>query len=120
MLLVEDDPLISDILARKLCGSNFGVFQASSGDRAFQILENEKGIDIILLDLLLPGMNGFEILKKLKEDTALSTIPVVILSNLNEEVEIEKAKKMGAIDYWVKIDVPLEEVASRVKNICGA
>ena len=119
VLLVEDDLLISDILARKLSQSGLHVLHAASGVKAFEVLE--KNIpDVILLDLILPGMDGFEILKKLKADKKLATIPVIILSNINEPEQMDRAKELGAVDYMIKIAVPLEDVVTRVKSLCRA
>lgn len=118
VLLVEDDLLISDILARKLTQSGVHVLHAASGDAAFTILTTETP-DLILLDLILPGMDGFEILKKLKADPVQMKIPVIILSNIDDQEKIDQAKALGAIDYMVKISVPLEEVVKRVKNVCS-
>lgn len=119
VLLVEDDILISDILARKFSQSGVRVYQALSGKRAFELLR-EVTPDAILLDLILPEMGGFEILTLLKKDSALSKIPVIILSNSSEPADIEKAKRLGALDYFVKINVPLEDVVTRLNSICGA
>ena len=119
VLLVEDDILISDILARKFSQSGVRVYQALSGKRAFELLK-EITPDAILLDLVLPEMGGFEILTRLKKDAKLSKIPVIILSNSSEPSDIEKAKSLGALDYFVKIDVPLEDVVVRLNSICGA
>lgn len=119
VLLVEDDILISDILARKFSQSGVRVYQALSGKRAFEFLK-EITPDAILLDLILPEMGGFEILESLKKNSKLSKIPVIILSNSSEPADIEKAKSLGALDYFVKIDVPLEDVVARLNSICGA
>lgn len=118
VLLVEDDILISDILARKFSQSGMRVYQALSGKRAFEVLKDVTP-DAILLDLVLPEMDGFEILRLLKRDAVLSKIPVIILSNSSEPSDIEKAKSLGALDYFVKIDVPFEEVVARLNSICG-
>ncbi len=118
VLLIEDDVLISDILARKLSHSGLHVLHAASGPAAFAILEKGERPDVVLLDLILPGMDGFEILKKLKADKEYAAIPVIILSNVDEQKEIDRAKDLGALDFLVKVSVPLEEVVKRVQSIC--
>lgn len=119
VLIIEDDILISDILARKLSQSGMRVYQALSGMRAFELLE-EMSPSVILLDLVLPEMDGFEILTRLKKDKKLSKIPVIILSNSSEPSDIEKAKRLGAVDYLVKIEVPLEDVVQKLNALCGS
>lgn len=117
VLLIEDDVLISDILARKLTQSGMRVMQALSGPQAFEFLTAGKIPGVILLDLILPGIDGFEILRRLKKDPALSKIPVIVLSNQSEPTQMAKALELGAVEYLIKVDVPLEVVVEKVRAL---
>ena len=86
---------------------------------AFEILERWKP-DIILLDLILPGVDGFEILSRIKKDDRLKDIPVIVLSNLGQQEDIDRAMSLGAQDFMVKANFTLEEIIVRVRSILSA
>ena len=116
ILAVEDDNFLRDLLARKLGHENAEFITAVDGENALKILETETP-SIILLDLILPGMDGFEVLTKIKENPKTKDIPVVILSNLGQESDIQKAKQLGAAEFLVKANFSIDEVIGKIKEI---
>ena len=104
ILWVEDDAFLSDILARRFAKETCESLYASNGEDALKWLET-KTPDIILLDLVLPNMTGFEVLEKIKQTEKGKNIPVVVFSNLGQESDIEKAKKLGAARHLLKADL---------------
>jgi DNA-binding response OmpR family regulator len=96
--------------------SGFEVITASTGDEAMKKIY-EPNIDVILLDLILPNYDGFEILKKIKEVDTLKKIPVIVFSNLSEEKNIKKSKELGAIDFMVKSNFTLDELIKRINSL---
>jgi len=90
------------------------VIEAIDGEEGLKRIREDKP-DLILLDLILPGVDGFEVLSKLKEDPTLASIPVIILSNLGQREDIEKGLKLGAIDYLVKAHFTPNEIVDKVK-----
>ena len=115
VLIIEDDQLMAGLLAEKLAKSDFGVQLAVDAEAGMKELEKELP-DIILLDLILPGMSGFEILAKIKEDEKTKAIPVIILSNLGSREEIEKGLKLGAESYLIKANVLIDEVVKKIRE----
>lgn len=116
---VEDDIFLSDIIAKKLSKKNSKLLHAKDSIETFKILETEKP-DIIMLDILLPGMNGYEILEKLKENPKTKDIPVVILSNFGQESEVEKGLSLGAEKYLIKATLTLDEIFVEIDNVLGS
>ena len=115
LLIVEDDDVLLRTLYLVFHKTGFTIATAVDGDTALKMALRIKP-DIILLDLLLPKMSGFDVLKNLKSNPALEKIPVLVLSNLGEE-NIEKAKNLGAVDYFVKSDTSLEVLKEKVLKI---
>lgn len=119
ILLVEDDEFLSEILSRRLREAGFETRLGKTAGLALELLKKEK-VDLILLDLILPGMNGFEFLKEIKKDNSpLSEIPVIVLSNLGQDEEINKAKSLGAKDYMVKAHYSTKEIIEKLKEFLG-
>jgi DNA-binding response OmpR family regulator len=118
ILVVEDDQLLLDLCCKKLQKEGFDVDIAIDGNTALEKIISNKP-DLILLDLVLPGIDGFEILKKVREDSndKIKKIPIIILSNLGQESDIEKGKKLGATDYFIKASVTTEEIVRKVKDL---
>ena len=112
ILIVEDDNLLRSVLGEKIVQKGFAVFEAEDGEKALQTV-NECKPDIILLDLLLPGIGGFDVLTQIKKDEALKNIPVIVLSNLGGEKEIEKALELGAVDFFIKANYTLDEIIEK-------
>lgn len=116
ILIIEDDVFLQDLESNKLKKDNYKVVTASTGDEAIDKL-NEPGVDLILLDLILPGIDGFDILKKIKETEKTKDIPVIVFSNLSEEKDVRKAKKLGAAEFMVKSDFSLKELSEHISNM---
>jgi len=114
ILIIEDDKFLRELVARKLLNEAYEVSEAVDGEEGIKKIKEEKP-DLILLDLILPGIDGFEVLSKMKEDPALASIPVIILSNLGQKDDVEKGLKMGAIDYLIKAHFTPGEIIEKIK-----
>lgn len=113
ILLVEDDAFVSDIYQTKLGQEGFQVIMAENGAEALKKLE--KNIpNLILLDIIMPYMDGMELLGKLKEKREWREIPVILLTNLSDKEKVEEALKMGANDYLIKSHFTPSEVVGKV------
>jgi len=115
ILIVEDEEALRKVLQEKMEHSGFETFVAKDGDEAWDMAKN-KNPDLILLDLVLPKRSGFDVLGLLKQNSELKDIPVIVLSNLAEDENLKKALAMGAEDYFVKAQHPINEVVEKVKN----
>jgi len=117
ILLVEDDPFLSSILQLKLDKENFKTIRVADGEEALNLL-TEQGIrpDLILLDLILPKKNGFEVLETIRQDPTLEKLPVIIISNLGQPSDIDRGKALGVIDYFVKAKLSVDELVNKVKE----
>ncbi|MFH1254949.1 MAG: response regulator [bacterium] len=116
ILLVEDDSFLIGMYAAKFEIENFKVIMADGGERAVRLALKEAP-DIILLDILLPGMNGFDVLSQLKSEKITKDIPVILLTNLSQRDEIEKGLRMGAEDYLIKAHFMPSEVVDKIKKV---
>jgi DNA-binding response OmpR family regulator len=119
VLLAEDDRFLRKAAAAMLRRQGFTVLTAEDGEEALRVVRAETP-DLVLLDLIMPKMQGFEVLKALKRDPQTSPIPVVILSNLGQESDSKAAREMGALDYWVKANLDLEELVRRIEGTFAA
>lgn len=115
VLLVEDNEQISKLVAMHLRDDGIEVITAANGFDGLALAGKEKP-DLILLDILMPDMSGFEVLKRLKANPATVSIPVVILSVLWEGDEVHKALQLGAVDFIVKSNVPLAALINRIEK----
>jgi len=115
ILIIEDDKFLRDLLVKKLTEENFSVVTAIDGEEGIKKIQ-EVNPSLILLDLILPGINGFEVLKKTKENPATKEIPVIVLSNLGQKEDIERAIELGSEDYLVKAHFTLDEIVGKVKK----
>ena len=116
ILLIEDDPFLVEIYSTKLKEAGFSVVVAGDGDGGLKKMK--EGVpDLLLLDIVLPGLNGWEILRDIEEDKNLSNLKIVILSNLGEKEEVEKGLKLGAVRYLVKAHYTPSEVVEEIKKI---
>ena len=116
ILIVEDDELLLRALYLVFHNSNYTIATAPDGDTGLKMAQRLKP-NIVLLDLLLPKMNGFDFLKYIKADPKLQDIPVIVLSNLGDDDSVTKAKDLGAIDYFIKAGTDLTELSDRVAKI---
>ena len=118
ILWVEDDLFLSDIITKKLTKYNPTLFQAKNSDEVFAILKTEQP-DVIVLDILLPGLNGFDILKQVKSNNKTKMIPVVLLSNLNQKNDIERGAALGASKFLVKALLTPNDIMEEVGKVLG-
>lgn len=118
ILIAEDEQILAELSAVRFRAEGFQVFTAGDGQQCLEVAARERP-DIILLDVIMPVMNGFEALKHMKSDPSLSSIPVIIFSNLAQEKEIAEGKRLGAIDFFVKAKMTPTEYVERVKAILG-
>ena len=116
ILLAEDDRFLRKAAETTLRRHGFTVFTAVDGEEALSLARAET-LDLILLDLIMPKRQGFEVLRALKADAATSQIPVVILSNLGQESDVQAALRAGAAAYLVKADLSLEDLIKRVEEV---
>jgi DNA-binding response OmpR family regulator len=116
ILIVEDDKFLRELITKKLKEEGYETVGAGDGEEGIEKAKKESP-DIILLDLILPGIDGFEVLSRIKDDSAVSSIPVIILSNLGQREEVEKGLKMGAVDYMIKAHFTPGEITEKVKSI---
>lgn len=115
ILLAEDDDVLLDVLKTKLEKNGFKVFPVINGVEALNILAKEP-IDMVLTDILMPEMGGFELIERMKADEKLKNIPIIILSNSGQPVEIHQAIKMGVEDYLTKAEFDPQEVLDKVQK----
>ncbi|OHA20558.1 MAG: hypothetical protein A2849_03035 [Candidatus Taylorbacteria bacterium RIFCSPHIGHO2_01_FULL_51_15] len=118
IMWIEDDKFLSDIIARKLSQQGCVLMHTTEGEEALRMLEKQKP-DLILLDILLSGIDGFEILTRLKGDEKTRSIPVILLSNLGQREDIDRGKKLGAARFLVKATVTLDEIVGEIKAVLG-
>lgn len=116
ILIVEDEKPMARALVLKLTKEGYQAEAAYDGDEAMEKLDKEK-YDLILLDLMMPKKDGFSVLADLKNKK--KKIPVIVSSNLSQEEDLAKAKKLGAVDFFVKSNTPISEVVKRVKKVLG-
>ena len=116
VLVVEDDKFLRELISQKLIKDGFEVESAVDGEEGIKKARELKP-NIVLLDLILPGVDGFEVLSKMKSDPDLSSTPVIILSNLGQKEDVEKGLKLGAIDYLIKAHFTPGEIIEKVKNV---
>ncbi len=116
ILLIEDDPFIADIYLTKLREFDFTVEVVNDGGKALKKIKTQKP-HLILLDIVLPNINGWDILKKIKKDDQLKDIKIMILSNLDQKLEIEKGLGFGIDKYLVKAYYTPSEVVQEIKKI---
>lgn len=118
ILLVEDDSIVREAYQHYFEKSGYIVYAASSGPDAVSFSENEA-FDIIILDIIIPGFDGYHVLSKIKENSKTSHIPVVILTNLDEEKFLQRAMKLGATEYLIKANTTPQSAVNHIKEIIG-
>lgn len=115
ILLVEDDPLIVKMYQAKFINEGFQVIIAENGVKGLEMALGNK-VDFIVLDIMMPRLSGIDLLEKLRDDPKGKNIPVVVLTNLTEKEEEEKALKLGAKEYLLKANLTPGEIVERVKK----
>lgn len=115
LLVAEDDQFYANLYRTKLEKEGFGVIVASNGKETLELLK-EHDPNLIILDLVMPEMDGFEVLKKLKEEKDLRDVPVIILSNLGQPEDVERAKALGVFKYIIKSNVSIHQMVESVEE----
>lgn len=116
ILLIEDDAFLANIYKTKFDMEGFKVSVSEDGESGVEDAKR-KHPDLILLDVLLPKLDGFTVLKKLKADTALKDIPVILLTNLGQKDDVDKGLELGAEDYLIKAHFKPSETVEKVKSV---
>ncbi len=116
ILIVEDDKFVRELIFQKLTEEKFDVFAAKDGEEGVEKAESEKP-NLILLDLILPGMDGFEVISRIRKNKETESIPIIILSNLGEKGDVDRGIKLGANDYMIKAHFTPKEIVEKVRNI---
>ena len=117
ILIVEDDVFLQGLAATKLQKEGFEVLVAGDSDDATKILESNTP-DLFILDIILPGAtDGLGILKKIRENMKTVATPVIMFSNMSDEINIKKAKELGANEFMIKSNFTLDELAEKIKDI---
>lgn len=115
ILVAEDENAYAKVYELKLQKAGYSVQIAENGKKALEYAKKQKP-DVMLIDLMMPVMDGFTLLEKLKKESLLKNVPVIVMSNLGQEEDIEKAKRMGAADFLIKSNVTFKEVLQKVKS----
>jgi len=116
VLIIEDDHFLSSILKSKLEKEGFEVKQAFDGEEGLNTLKTYRP-SLVLLDLIMPKVSGFDVLQQASVDPELNQIPIMVASNLGQDSDIQKAKSLGAMEYYVKVRTSIDEIAQLVKNV---
>ncbi len=116
VLLVEDDVFLAGIYQKKFEMEGYKISIAENGEKGLADAKKKKP-DIILLDILLPKMDGFTVLKNLKADASTKDIPVILLTNLGQKDDVEKGLEAGASDYLIKAHFKPSEIVEKVKKV---
>src|SRR3989338_932141 len=119
VLIIEDDKFLRDLIQQKLTKEGFLTLAAVDGEEGIR-MTNEESPHLILLDLILPGVDGFEVLKRLKADAKTKTIPVIVLSNLGQKEDMDRTLKDGAEDFMVKAHFTPSEIIAKVRETLNA
>jgi len=115
-LIAEDDEFLGSIYETKFTAEGFKVIRAIDGEEAIKFASSKKP-DLILLDVLMPKLDGFGVLKILKEQLETRGIPVILLTNLGQRVDVEKGLSLGAVDYLIKTHLKPSETVAKVRKI---
>ena len=116
ILFIEDEPTLQKTIGEVLSQEGFSVLEALDGEEGILTAKREKP-DLILLDLILPKKNGFEVLAELKKDPETANIKIIVLTNLEGSEEVERALELGATNYLVKANYELEEIVTKIKEL---
>jgi len=118
ILIIEDEELLCNLLERKLNEEGYQVSVAKDGVEGMKMIKETKP-DLILLDIVMPNKNGFEVMDEMQTDEKLKHIPIIVISNSGQPVEIDKAKELGAKDWLIKTEFDPQEVIEKVKKQIG-
>jgi len=115
ILIVEDEEVISELLQKKLENQGYQVSLARNGEEGLAEMRENRP-DLILMDLVMPKMDGFTVMEEMQKDEALKKIPLIVISNSGQPVDLNRAKKLGARDWLVKAEFDPQELVEKIKN----
>lgn len=118
ILIIEDEEILLDLLKDKLEDFGYEIYSAKDGEEGLKAIRDIVP-DLILLDIIMPKMSGFEVMEAMQKDPSIKDIPVIIISNSGQPVELDKAKQLGAKDWLIKTEFDPAEVIQKVKAILG-
>lgn len=116
VMIIEDDSFVTDIYQTKISKEGFEVVTAGDGAEGFKKLEAGENPDLILLDIIMPNMNGLDFLQKIKDTEKFKDIPIILLTNLSQKEEIQKGFDLGAKDYLIKSHFTPTEVMDKINK----
>lgn len=116
ILIIEDDDFFRELIRKKLVSEGFEVAEAVDGEKGIEIIK-ESHPDLVILDLLLPSIDGFEVLSKVKSDATTAQTPFLVLSNLGQQEDIERGLRLGASDFLIKSQFDIDQIMDKVKGI---
>ncbi len=119
ILIIEDDDFLRSLAVTKLQKHGYSVMTAADGETGLELTLKEKP-DLLLLDLMLPGISGFEVLEKIRANADTKTLKVIIFSNLGDSEDIKRAQELGVVDYLVKASFTLDELTEKISTILMA
>jgi DNA-binding response OmpR family regulator len=117
--LIEDDPLIAEMYTTKFTKEGYNIKHAADGAAGLEMVKKEKP-DIILLDIIMPKLDGFQVLQELRQDASFKDTPVVMLTNLGQEEDVQKGRQLGATDYFIKTNFTPAAIVDKVKGLLHA
>lgn len=118
ILIVEDEKILSELLNRKLSELGYEVKVVEDGEEGLRAIK-EMRPDLVLLDIVMPKKNGFEVMEEVRADQDIKETKIIIISNSGQPVEIDKARKLGAVDWLIKTEFDPQEVIEKVKKQIG-
>ena len=118
ILIVEDEEIMINLLQRKLGREGFEILIARDGEEGLKAMR-EKPPDLVLLDIIMPKMGGFEVMEEMQKDKELKKIPVIVISNSGQPVELDRAQRLGAKDWLIKTEFDPQEVIDKVVKQIG-
>lgn len=114
ILLVEDEPLLSNLLKQRLERDGLEVVAAHDGEEALKILETIEP-SLILLDIILPKVSGFEVMEAIQKNPNYKKAPIIVISNLGQDTDMAKGQSLGAVGYFIKAQVSIEDLVTKIK-----
>lgn len=118
ILIIEDEKILLDLLQKKLSQEGYDILASHNGEEGLKTMREQKP-DLILLDIIMPKMSGFEVMEEMNKSSDLKDIPIIIVSNSGQPVEIERAQSLGAKDWLVKTEFDPQLVIDKVKKLLG-
>lgn len=118
ILLIEDEEIMCFLLQGRLSNEGYEVMVAMDGEQGLAVMRQDKP-DLVLLDIVMPKKDGFEVMTEMRNDKSLQGIPVVIISNSGQPIELNRAKDLGAADWLIKTEFDPQEVVDKVKKQIG-